>query len=239
MNYNFNIEIAKQYGVNEAIMIANFQFWIAKNKANEQGFKDGSYWTYNSVKAFRDLFPFWSEKQIRTILNSLVKQNVLKTGNYNQSSYDRTLWYAFIDEEKWICPNGNFHFTKWANGFDQMGKPIPDNKPDIKPDNNPLLYSPLKEEGKKKDKWEDFEEFWSLFPKQRIGNKQKAYSSYVRVLKEKRASVEKLLSSVKAYADSEEVRNGYAKGCQAWLNDDRFNIDYNGKKSLFEGVDWK
>lgn len=106
-------------------------------------------------------------------------------------------------------------------------------------DNNPPLYPPFKKEGEKKDNWEDFEEFWSLYPKQRIGNKQKAYSSYIRVLKEKRATHEQLLSSVKAYADSEEVRTGYAKGCQAWLNDDRFNIDYNSKKSLFEGVDWK
>ena len=106
-------------------------------------------------------------------------------------------------------------------------------------DNNPPLYPPFKEEGKKKDNWGDFEEFWRLYPKQRIGNKQKAYSSYLRVLKEERASVEKLLSSVKAYADSEEVKNGYAKGCQAWLNDDRFNIDYNSKQSLLEGIDWQ
>lgn len=112
-----------------------------------------------------------------------------------------------------------------------------------KDNNNPPLYSPLERVEKKpneKDKYRDvFEEFWRLYPKQRIGNKQKAYLSYVRVLQEKRASVEQLLSAVKSYACSNEVEKGFAKGCQAWLNDDRFNIDYNSKQSLLDGVDWR
>ncbi len=72
----------------------------------------------------------------------------------------------------------------------------------------------------------EFEEFWKVYPKQRIGNKNKAYSSYCRAIKEKRVSVEDLMKSVKAYANSKEVKNGYAKGCAAWLNDDRFNYTY-------------
>lgn len=72
----------------------------------------------------------------------------------------------------------------------------------------------------------EFEEFWKVYPKQRIGNKNKAYSSYCRAIKEKRVSVEDLMKSVKSYANSKEVKNGYAKGCAAWLNDDRFNYTY-------------
>ena len=72
----------------------------------------------------------------------------------------------------------------------------------------------------------DFEEFWKYYPKQRAGSKTKAYSSYCRVIKEKRSTVEKLLASVKKYAISEEVKRGFAKGCSAWLNDDRFNNEY-------------
>lgn len=103
--------------------------------------------------------------------------------------------------------------------------------------NNPPLYSPLERVEKRpneKDKYREvFEEFWKAYPKQRIGNKQKAYLSYVRVLQEKRASVEQLLSSVKAYACSREVSKGFAKGCQAWLNDDRFNVDYSAEQQNY------
>lgn len=73
---------------------------------------------------------------------------------------------------------------------------------------------------------ENFDEFWSLYPKDRIGNKAKAYSAFCKVIKEKRATIDKLIASVKSYARSEEVHKGFAKGCAAWLNDDRFNQDY-------------
>ena len=73
---------------------------------------------------------------------------------------------------------------------------------------------------------ENFDEFWSLYPKDRIGNKAKAYSAFCKVIKEKRATIDKLLASVKSYARSEEVHKGFAKGCAAWLNDDRFNQNY-------------
>ena len=76
----------------------------------------------------------------------------------------------------------------------------------------------------------DFEEFWKIYPKQRAGNKQKAFQSYCKVLKEGRCSKEDLFMSVQSYAKSEEVARGFAKGCAAWLNDDRFNNDYSYKK---------
>ena len=59
MEYHFNIEYAKKYGVDEAIMIQNFVFWIMKNKANHTHQHEDRTWTYNTKKAFVALFPFW------------------------------------------------------------------------------------------------------------------------------------------------------------------------------------
>lgn len=84
----------------------------------------------------------------------------------------------------------------------------------------------------------DFEEFWKQYPKQRAGSKTKAYSSYCRVIKEKRSTVDQLLASVKKYASSTEVKRGFAKGCAAWLNDDRFNNSYEVEKDDFS-IDWE
>ena len=72
MNYNFNVEIATRIGVDEAIMLNNFVYWLLKNKANNKNFFDGNYWTFNSVRAYSELFPFWNETQIRRILKSLI-----------------------------------------------------------------------------------------------------------------------------------------------------------------------
>lgn len=77
---------------------------------------------------------------------------------------------------------------------------------------------------------EKFEEFWKIYPKQRAGSKEKAYTSFCRVLKEKRTTVEFLLQAVKNYSQSDEVLKGFAKGCAAWLNDDRFNTTYTQER---------
>ena len=125
MNYNFNVEIATKIGVDEAIMLNNFVYWLAKNKANNKNFFDGNFWTFNSVRAYCELFPFWKESQIKRILKSLIDQNVLVVGNYNQNAYDRTNWYSLSNEY--------IHLIDWTistNGKAENSQPIPNKNTD-------------------------------------------------------------------------------------------------------------
>jgi uncharacterized phage protein (TIGR02220 family) len=137
MNHSFDIAHAKIYGVDEAIMITNFQWWLKKNWANDKHKHDGRTWTYNSVASFEKLFPYWTGKQIRRILESLVTQGVLMRGEYNKSVYDRTSWYAFVDEATFLFEN--IELPKWESQDSGMGTPIPNintnNKPNNKPNN--------------------------------------------------------------------------------------------------------
>jgi hypothetical protein len=143
MDFSFNIEFAKRYGVDEAIMVKSFQFWIRLNKANKVNYHDKRYWTYNTNEALTEYYPFWSKKQVRRIIESLVDKEVLLKGNYNKIAYDRTIWYAFVNEVLYlsdnfhledipfdqkvntILPNGQMENTKRSNGFSQKGEPIP------------------------------------------------------------------------------------------------------------------
>ena len=99
MNYSFEVDDAINHGVNEAIMLSNFKYWLRHNLANDKHIYDDNVWTFNSKKAFAELFPFWSEMQVRRVLDSLIKQNVIKTSNYNKMGCDRTLWYALVRPE--------------------------------------------------------------------------------------------------------------------------------------------
>lgn len=98
MKHMFDIEIAQQYGINAAVILDNMYFWVEKNRANEMNYYDGRYWTYNSVKAFSRLFPYLSPRAINTALKKLIDDGLIVTGNYNTSSYDRTLWYAITEK---------------------------------------------------------------------------------------------------------------------------------------------
>lgn len=142
MIHAFEVETATKFGVIEAILISNFQYWLLKNKANNHNLFDGSYWTYNSIPAFQKLFPYLTEKQIRYHLEKLIQKDVLITGNYNNIKFDKTLWYAFKDEKKWLS-GSNSRLPKLADRIPQKGKCYyTDSKPYKL---SILLYEKLKE----------------------------------------------------------------------------------------------
>lgn len=134
MQHSFDIDIAAKYGITEAILLNNMYFWIEKNRANETNFHDGTYWTYNSVRAFGQLFPYLSDKKIKGALKNLITEGILITGNYNKSAYDRTLWYALTEKGFSICQKGLMENTKKQNGFSELGQPIPYINTNIKTD---------------------------------------------------------------------------------------------------------
>lgn len=126
MNHSFDVEIAKQFGILEAVLMNHFIFWIEKNRANGKNYHDGRYWTYNSTKAFQELFPYASRRQIERALNHLRDEGILMVGNYNENKYDRTLWYAFTEKGESISRNGEMEIPENVNGDTEKGKPIPD-----------------------------------------------------------------------------------------------------------------
>jgi hypothetical protein len=135
--HSFDPEVAAKVGLNAAVIFQNILWWAEKNAANNKHFHDGLWWTYNSVSAFADLFPYLTGKQIRTALTKLEDDGLLVSGSFNKSAYDRTKWYAPT------CPIGKSDLPKRSNENDQKGEPIPDINTDIKPDNI-TPYSPPK-----------------------------------------------------------------------------------------------
>jgi hypothetical protein len=136
MTHIFDVEIAKEYGVNAAILLQNLGYWIMRNKANETNYFDGRYWTFNSRKAYRELFPYMSERQIDTAFKKLIDNGLVITGNYNKLKYDRTLWYALTQKGECILHFDGMEEVKVWNGEGQNVKPIPNVNSNDKPNVN-------------------------------------------------------------------------------------------------------
>ena len=147
MSYHmFNTQVAKRLGIVEAVLLHNIQFWIDKNRVNEKHFYKGKYWTYNSAKAFSELFEYLSDRQISRALKQLVDDGWLLKDNFNSNPFDRTNWYALTDKyyNEFMGQNGvenscePIHKTKDAdlpkmvNGKTKSGDSYIDT--DIKPD---------------------------------------------------------------------------------------------------------
>lgn len=152
MIHQFKIALAKEFGIEEAILIHNFYHWIIDNKANDRNYFDGRFWTYNSQRAYKDLFPYLNEGKIKRIINSLIEKGILMKGNYNTNQYDRTNWYAFTDEGLSIVQKCYIDWSKMTNGRVENSRPIPNNKPN----NKPYTFTPSEEgsEGELFDKSE-------------------------------------------------------------------------------------
>ena len=102
MNVCFNSEIAKEYGINIAVILEKLYYWIEHNKANNVNFYDGRYWTFTSMKDRSKQIDFMTVNTIRRTLEKMEKEGLIVTGNYNTSKYDRTKWYALSDKANFI-----------------------------------------------------------------------------------------------------------------------------------------
>lgn len=163
--HSFDPVVAKRVGLNAAVIYQNLLFWIEKNEANDHNFKDGRYWTYNSIAAFAKLFPYFTEKQIRTAIDKLLNAGLILKGNYSQDRYDRTAWYALNLP---ICPSGKIDPPIWEDdAFAQKGqRPAPAGKslwniynPDEKPYAAPAGAQEVADD--------DFEKVWAALPEDR------------------------------------------------------------------------
>ncbi len=129
--------VALRYGLEEAIFLHAIVFWTRTNRSNDRNFRDGRWWTYNSVKGLTELFPWWSAKQIRRIINSCRDQGAILVANYNKDGRDRTIWYSpsddllalYNEDGMGICilPNGKMQMPNRADESAQMGTPLPCN----------------------------------------------------------------------------------------------------------------
>lgn len=147
MEHHFEVDHAMQYGIEEAIVIYNFKFWLIHNKANNKnkrkieidGKKVERFFTYNSAKSLAALFPYLNPKKIYRIMDSLEEQGVLIKANFNPNTYDRVNWYCFKDEESFLEGKSNSRnrekeIPKTEMEIPKSGNHDTDNKPDNKPD---------------------------------------------------------------------------------------------------------
>lgn len=128
--HSFNVAVAEEVGVNAAILLQSIKWWCDKNRANGKNEHDGLYWTYNSVKAWQELYPYLGKSAITSALAKLEERGLIAVGNYNQSAYDRTKWYAITAKGRAafgdsIYENREMGDAECGKGSGENREPIP------------------------------------------------------------------------------------------------------------------
>lgn len=106
--HTFSTELAAKLGVHAAIVFHYMAYWVYENAINKRNFKDGKYWTYNSIAALQTHFYYMSAKTITRAIEKLVDAGYIESGCYNQDPYDRTKWYTLTDDAMKIYPINDF-----------------------------------------------------------------------------------------------------------------------------------
>ena len=97
IDYFFDSDIAKKYGVNAAVLACFLWDCIEQKSTESPQLHGGKVWVRCSVQMMTGSFPFLSYDEIRYALKRLVKGRVLTKGQFNESRFDRTNWYAFTE----------------------------------------------------------------------------------------------------------------------------------------------
>lgn len=218
--HSFAPEIAVQVGLNAAVIYQNLCFWIEKNEANWHNFRDGRFWTYNSIAAFAKLFPYFTAKQVRTAIDKLVETGLILKGAYGDDKYDRTAWYALNTP---ICPERQIELPQRADdGFAPEGKgSAPEGKslrnrynPDTKPDLSRAAPQEVVVEA-------DFQLAWDAYPHDRRRNLPRSREYLAQALTE--VSVTELVAAINAYAaESASFTRSKVSFIDNWLRDGKW-----------------
>ncbi len=146
MNHAFNVKLAAHYSIEISIFVGHLAYLAHHNLNNKRNIHDGLVWSYDTVEALGKFFPYWSKGQRERIIANSVKAGLIEKGNYNQTKYDRTVWYALtphayhyfdhlVTEDNlqalWlsISRNQEMDFSKWRNGFPDIRETIPNTIP--------------------------------------------------------------------------------------------------------------
>lgn len=85
-------ELAAVFGLNEAILLQQLNYWLNSKAAKTV---NGRKWIYNSYKQWQeDNFPFWSLATVRRAIENCEKKGLIITGNFNKAGFDKTKWYS-------------------------------------------------------------------------------------------------------------------------------------------------
>lgn len=140
--HSFSVSIAIDHSPVMAIWLDYLANRIENNLSLKKHIHEGLCWIYDTLDALCEKFPYFNRRQIEHLINNSIKAGLVVKGNYNHTSYDRTVWYALTPKAYFyyqhlitqknlttlylsISQNCEMDFTEFVNGFHKIVTTIP------------------------------------------------------------------------------------------------------------------
>ncbi len=98
VEHHFRPSDAMKHGVPAAIILHSMRWWITHRRANGHEPIYGHHWCYMSVKAWSELLPYLTIKQIYNTLNKLERDGEIRSEKLEKANWRTVKWYTIPDE---------------------------------------------------------------------------------------------------------------------------------------------
>lgn len=140
--HSFDPAVAAKFGVDEAIVINHFTYFLNHHKANETNYFEGHYWTYDTADSLAQKMPYWSKNKIQKLLKRMEERHLLISGDFAPNRFQRPKYYRLgtaitgSQEADTLQPNGCFGESRAADSRDSRAadSSLPDLSTDQSPD---------------------------------------------------------------------------------------------------------
>jgi hypothetical protein len=92
-------DVAVNFGLKEAIVLYQINYWVKNNEKYNKNFKCGRWWTYNTMEQWKEQFPFWSLATIHNIFKKLRNDRIIFAEKLNQDPSNHVMFYTLNIEE--------------------------------------------------------------------------------------------------------------------------------------------
>lgn len=132
MQHMFDMEIARRFGLAEAVFVHRIYMLILANEANGRNEYEGKFWTYDTTAAIAANCPYWTPRQVENIAKKCVEKGLVLKAQLSKKNYDRTNWYTVTDLVRSIYANCEMEAHELRNESPQNVECIRNNKDHIK-----------------------------------------------------------------------------------------------------------
>jgi len=197
MTHSFDVELAKEVGIEKALILKELQNLIEYKSNNQLDIRDGRAWVYYSSQALAKKFPYMKASSIRRWMDELEDDGYIESGFFSSDKRDRVKWYHIKSMSDCIDQNEQCSIdqNEQCNIYDTT---LSEYTTQTK-DNTHTFDSACKNKNTI-----GFDTFWQEYPVH--VNKKKAMSIYAKLSDNDKSELLGRLSSWLAYKPFESYR---------------------------------
>jgi len=94
INHHFQVEEAKQYGVEVASILSQFRALLEFQRNLDSNYINDKYWIQTTERGIENIFPYIEKGKLKRILFKLNEMGLIQKGDFTKARSDKSIWFS-------------------------------------------------------------------------------------------------------------------------------------------------